>query len=106
MAHPRPAVWSRALGLVIAACAAIHFAAAPAAEANPFKDLGRAIKQGAKEGGKAIKDGTRQAGREIKGALGAKSGVKAGGKRKGKGKGGGRHAGGKRHGGGKRHKKR
>jgi hypothetical protein len=71
-------------------------AAAGATEAqNPFKDFGRAVRDGAKTGGGAVRDGAKVGGRAIKdgakefghavkdawkgGVSGVKSGVTAGG---------------------------
>lgn len=92
----------RLLWLPLFAAMALSLSYAPAAEANPFGDLGRAIKQGAKESGKAlkegghvVKEGVKNGGRAVKstikgGGTGARSGVKAGGR------------GGRKHGGGGR----
>ncbi len=77
---------------------ALTFAAATfagGAEANPFKDFGHAVKDGAKDVGHAVKDAAREVGHGVKGAFkggaGTRSGVKAGGRRHG----GGRHRGGR-----------
>ena len=82
----------KTVSLAVCAAVALLFAAPPSAEANPFKGLGHAIKDGAKAGGRAIKNGARS----LKGGKGARSGAKAGGK----------HHGGKSHGGGRHHHRR
>jgi hypothetical protein len=77
--------------LAAAVALVLGMAALPgSADANPFKDFGRAVKKGAKEVGHAVKDGARGVKRTFKGGAGTRSGVKAGGRRHG---GGGHHGG-------------
>jgi hypothetical protein len=89
----------RSLPLAISIALSVLLVVPASAEANPFKDFGRAVKDTGRQGGRAVKDGSKQVGRAVKGAFkggaGAKSGAKAGGRR-GKG-GGGRKHGGRHH---------
>jgi hypothetical protein len=81
----------RRLSLVLAAVACWMLAAPPSAEANPFKNFGRAVKSGAKEVGHAVKGGARTVKGSLKGGAGARSGVRAGGRGKHHGGGHARH---------------
>lgn len=81
----------RRLSLAFAAVALLMLAAPSIAEANPFKNFGRAVKGGAKEVGHAVKGGARTVKGSFKGGAGARSGVKAGGRGKHHGGGHGRH---------------
>ena len=84
---------TRKLSLGLGLAAALLFAAPADVQANPFKDFGRAVKDGAKTVGRGVKDGAKTVGRGVKGVFkggaGTRSGAKAGGRRHG----------GKRHGG-------
>ena len=86
---------AKKLSLVIAAALALTLAAPKGAQADPFREFGRAVKSGAKEVGHAVKDGAKEVGQAVKsvfkGGAGTRSGVKGGGKRRG--------------GGGRRHKR-
>lgn len=90
---------SRRFALALSFAAALIFALPAPAEANPFKDFGRAVKSGAKTVGHGVKDGAKTVGRGVKGAFkgggaSVRTGAKAGGKRH---KGGGHHRGRKHH---------
>jgi hypothetical protein len=89
------------LSLVMAAAAAAVLTLGPSAEANPFKDFGRAVKQGAKEVGHATKEAGHALKTTFKGGSGARSGKRAGGHHHGGG--GGKHH---RGGGGRHHRRR